>query len=84
MAEVTGAQIDALTSALEKLEGKLASGGGSPAPGINPNKNDGGVTKNLKDLAGGVATGTAKIRDFGKAIPLGMLGTFGNTLTNGL
>ena len=82
MAEVTGAQIDALTSALEKLEGKLASGGGSPAPGINPNKNDGGVTKNLKDLAGGVATGTAKIRDFGKAIPLGMLGSFGTTLTN--
>ena len=82
MAEVTGAQIDALTSALEKLEGKLASGGGSPAPGINPNKNDGGVTKNLKDLAGGVATGTAKIRDFGKAIPLGMLGSFGSKLTN--
>jgi len=28
VAEVTGAQIDALTKALEKLEGKLASGGG--------------------------------------------------------
>lgn len=84
MAEVTGAQIDALTSALEKLEGKLASGGGSnntSTLGL-ANKNDGGVTKNLKDLAGGVATGTAKIRDFGKAIPLGMLGSFGTTLTN--
>ena len=84
MAEVTGAQIDALTSALEKLEGKLASGGGSnntSTLGL-ANKNDGGVTKNLKDLAGGVATGTAKIRDFGKAIPLGMLGSFGSTLTN--
>ena len=84
MAEVTGAQIDALTSALEKLEGKLASGGGgsnTSTLGL-ANKNDGGVTKNLKDLAGGVATGTAKIRDFGKAIPLGMLGSFGTTLTN--
>ena len=29
-----------------------------------------------------MATGTAKIRDFGKAIPLGMLGSFGTTLTN--
>ena len=83
MAEVTGAQIDALTSALEKLEGKLASGGGSNTSTLGlANKNDGGVTKNLKDLAGGVATGTAKIRDFGKAIPLGMLGSFGTTLTN--
>ncbi len=82
MAEVTGAQIDALTKALEKLEGKLASGGSSTSTLGLANKNDGGVTKNLKDLAGGVATGTAKIRDFGKAIPLGMLGTFGNTLTN--
>ena len=83
MAEITGAQIDALTTALEKLEGKLASGGSSNTStlGIAP-KDSGGVTKNLKDLAGGVATGTAKIRDFGKAIPLGMLGTFGNTLTN--
>tara|TARA_A100001035_G_scaffold142218_1_gene111761 strand:- start:662 stop:2632 length:1971 start_codon:yes stop_codon:yes gene_type:complete len=82
VAEVTGAQIDALTKALEKLEGKLASGGSSTSTLGLANKNDGGVTKNLKDLAGGVATGTAKIRDFGKAIPLGMLGTFGNTLTN--
>ena len=83
MAEVTGAQIDALTSALEKLEGKLASGGSSTtaAAGLG-SKNDGGFGKNLKDLAGGVATGTAKIRDFGKAIPLDMLGSFGTKLTN--
>ena len=83
MAEVSGAQIDALTSALEKLEGKLASGGPAPGQGStsNPIKNS-SIGKDLSNLAGGVATGTAKIRDFGKAIPLGLLGSFGENLSN--
>ena len=84
MAEVTGAQIDALNDAINGLATKISGGGGTGGTGGGGGGGaDPGVFKGAKDLAAGMATGTAQIRDFGKALPMGLLGKFGTALQNG-